>query len=405
MGRKDDASRPPSSRVAGRDGRIESRDAFVVDGEAFVIPPEALVADSEAFVVLPEALVADSEAFVVPPGAFVVDSEAFVEPGEAFVVDSEAFVVPPEALVADSEAFVVLPEAFFAASEAFIEPREAFVAARDALVETFDAFVEPHDAFFEPRDAFLAASAAGGALEDDLPKSRDAFLTADDALLVNRFERTKPIVELAVQNTKSIQKSYVAFKLPSSIAALVVYVQGILAAMTSNAHFPSPAPALTAIAAALTALQQAEVAAQTRAKGAVVVRNDRRGALVTLLQQLRGYVQTIADADVENSAAIIESSGFPLRRAPVHKPRIAGVKPGEMSGSVEVVAPTAGRRAAYEWQYSVDGGKTWVEASPSLQAKQTVVGLPVGSTALFRYRAVVKTGPLDWSQPLALLVK
>ncbi len=208
-----------------------------------------------------------------------------------------------------------------------------------------------------------------------------------------------------MQPNKSIQKSYVAFKLPSVVAALIVYVQGILAAMTSNPHFPTPTPALTAVAAALTALQQAEVAAQARTKGAVVVRNDNKGALVTLLQQLRAYVQAIADADVENSAAIIQSSGFPLRKMPVHKPRVAAVKPGAMSGSVEVVAPTAARRAAYEWQYSLDGGKTWVEASPSLQAKQTVVGLPVGTSVQFRYRAVVKTGPLDWSQPLALLVK
>jgi hypothetical protein len=208
-----------------------------------------------------------------------------------------------------------------------------------------------------------------------------------------------------LQPIKSIQKSYVSLKLPSVVAALIVYVQGILAAMTSNPHFPSPAPALTAVAAALAALQQAEVAAQARTKGAVVVRNDKKGALVTLLQQLRAYVQSVADADAENGAAIIQSSGFPLRKMSVKKPRVAAVKPGAMSGSVEVVAPTAARRAAYEWQYSVDGGKTWVEASPSLQAKQTVVGLPVGTSVQFRYRAVVKAGPLDWSQPLALLVK
>jgi hypothetical protein len=212
-------------------------------------------------------------------------------------------------------------------------------------------------------------------------------------------------VEFSVQPIKSIQKSYVSLKLPSAVAAFIVYVQGVLTAMTGNPHFPTPIPPLTAIAAALAALQQAEVAAQTRSKGAVLVRNDRKGALITLLQQLRAYVQAIADADVENGAAIIGSSGFPLRKMPVHKPRVAAVKPGAMSGSVQVVAPPAARRSAYEWQYSLDGGKTWVEAAPSLQARQTIVGLPVGSLAQFRYRAVVKNGPLDWSQPIALLVK
>ena len=208
-----------------------------------------------------------------------------------------------------------------------------------------------------------------------------------------------------MQPNKSNQKSYVALKLPSVVAALVVYVQGVLAAMTSNPHFPTPTPALTAVAAALAALQQAEVAAQARTKGAVLVRNDRKGTLVTLLQQLRAYVQAIADADAENGAAIIGSSGFPLRKMPVHKPRILAVKPGTMSGSVEVIAPPVARRASYEWQYSLDGGKTWVEASPSLQAKQTITGLPVGSSVQLRYRGVLKTGPLDWSQPIALLVK
>jgi hypothetical protein len=33
---------------------------------------------------------------------------------------------------------------------------------------------------------------------------------------------------------------------------------------------------------------------------------------------------------------------------------------GAMSGAVEVIAKAAAPRASYEWQYSIDGGKTWV---------------------------------------------
>ena len=54
---------------------------------------------------------------------------------------------------------------------------------------------------------------------------------------------------------------------------------------------------------------------------------------------------------------------------------------------------------------SADGGKTWVSAPSSLQAKTTVTGLPVGTSVLFRYRTLTKTGEGDWSQGLALLVK
>jgi hypothetical protein len=62
------------------------------------------------------------------------------------------------------------------------------------------------------------------------------------------------------------------------------------------------------------------------------------------------------------------------------------------------------RRAAYRWQYSTDGGKTWVDASETLQAKTAVTGLPVGTTVQFRYRSVIKGGASDWSAPLSMVV-
>jgi hypothetical protein len=182
-------------------------------------------------------------------------------------------------------------------------------------------------------------------------------------------------------------------------------VQAVLAAMTNNAYFPTPVPALAVVAAALTALQSAEAQALSRLKGAVVARNDKKAALVLLMQQLRGYIQTTADADPENSAAIIKSSGLPVKKVPVHPPRVFSIKPGAVSGSVEMVAASAARRASYVWGYSTDGGKTWIEVGPTLQAKTTVTGLQAGTTVQFRYRAVIKTGAADWSQPISLLVK
>jgi hypothetical protein len=45
-----------------------------------------------------------------------------------------------------------------------------------------------------------------------------------------------------------------------------------------------------------------------------------------------------------------------------------------------------------------------VSAPSTLQAKTTITGLPVGTSVLFRYRTLTKTGEGDWSQGLALLV-
>ncbi|HTQ44286.1 MAG TPA: hypothetical protein VMI75_16110 [Polyangiaceae bacterium] len=203
----------------------------------------------------------------------------------------------------------------------------------------------------------------------------------------------------------STHRSFVILNLPRPVSALITYAQSVIVAMTNNPHFATPMPALADVSAAVVALQTAETAALSRLKGTVVVRNDRKTALVTLMQQLRSYVQKTADADPENGAAIIQSSGLPARKAPVHRPRVFAAKPGGVSGTVEAVAPPAARRASYEWQYSIDGGKTWIEAAPSLRAKTTISGLPVATSVQLRYRPVTKAGPGDWSQPLAVVVK
>jgi hypothetical protein len=75
------------------------------------------------------------------------------------------------------------------------------------------------------------------------------------------------------------------------------------------------------------------------------------------------------------------------------------------SGTAKVVCPTAGRRASYDWEYSTDGGKTWIPLPSSLQAKTTITGLAQGSTVEVRYRAITKTGVADWSQPTSLFMK
>jgi hypothetical protein len=58
-------------------------------------------------------------------------------------------------------------------------------------------------------------------------------------------------------------------------------------ALTGNPNVP----ALVTLTAAIAALQTAETAALARTKGAVITRNEKRLALVQLLQQLKGPIQ------------------------------------------------------------------------------------------------------------------
>jgi hypothetical protein len=196
----------------------------------------------------------------------------------------------------------------------------------------------------------------------------------------------------------------VAIKLPLPVPALIKTVQAIIAALTGNAHFPNPNPPLATLSAALAALVAAETATETRAKGTIATRNAARAQLLSDIQAAKANVQQVADANPDQAEAIIASAGMTVRKTAVHAKPTFAAKAGTTSGSVKLSARAAALRASYEWQWSVDGGKTWTPAPPTLQAKTGITGLPVGTIVQFRYRAVTKTGATDWSQPTSLLI-
>ena len=69
-----------------------------------------------------------------------------------------------------------------------------------------------------------------------------------------------------------------------------------------------------------------------------------------------------------------------------------------------LTAKKAAKVAAYDWRYSTDGGKTWMEAGITLKAKTSVSGLTRAATLWFRYRAVTHAGMGDWSDAISFVV-
>jgi hypothetical protein len=80
-------------------------------------------------------------------------------------------------------------------------------------------------------------------------------------------------------------------------------------------------------------------------------------------------------------------------------------KQGTTSGTVKLAARAAGPRASYEWEWSIDGGKTWMQLPPTLQSKTTLTGVAPGTNAEFRFRSVTKAGVSSSRQTATLLVK
>jgi hypothetical protein len=238
------------------------------------------------------------------------------------------------------------------------------------------------------------------------PHSRDAtslfpFSTTTTVSTPFHEPQEKPMTA----TTKTVSRPRVSLNLPRRVAELIAYATRVVTDLTGNEALPSPTPTLAVIVAAINALVAAQSAALARAAGAVTVRNEKRDALVTLLRQLAACVQAAADAAPENAASLIESTGMTVRKVPPGVKRTFSVVQGQISGSVTVQAAVTSRRAAYDWEYSTDGGKTWTAAPTTLQSRTTVSGLGAGTAAQFRYRVATKGGAGDWSQPTSFLVK
>jgi hypothetical protein len=190
------------------------------------------------------------------------------------------------------------------------------------------------------------------------------------------------------------------------VPLLITRARAIVERMTGNPWFPSPVPSLQVVEAAIEDLSKAQTRTLSRAPDSVPARDAKRMALVQRLDELRAYVWNIANENLEHAAAIVESAGMYLKRLRGSRARVFRADPGRVSGEVEVTAPRAADRAAYEFQYSLDGGSTWLPFPQPVttKASATLRGMKPGSTVHLRYRVTVKGVTGDWSDPFAIIV-
>jgi hypothetical protein len=114
-------------------------------------------------------------------------------------------------------------------------------------------------------------------------------------------------------------------------------------------------------------------------------------------------VQGLANANPAQAASIAQAAAMTLKKTGSrHKSDLAVAQ--TIPGTVTLVAKSLKAARSHEWQYSVDGQKTWISVDPTAQAHATVTGLPSAVTMVFRHRMVLKTGPSAWSQPVTHVV-
>ena len=203
---------------------------------------------------------------------------------------------------------------------------------------------------------------------------------------------------------KATKVPQIALYLPKVIALFIIFAQHVVQAMTNNPWFTSLAALVATTGTDLATLLAAQAKALTKAKGAAEARNDAKKIVVDDLKLLKSGVQTVVNQNPGQAATIIESAGLFQKKVTLpNKPYLEALKAPVTPGEV-LVRAKAVKGACYEWQYSLDGGRTWLSMGTTTEANTSVLGMTQGSTVLFRFRTTVKRTTSDWSPTISYFV-
>jgi hypothetical protein len=187
------------------------------------------------------------------------------------------------------------------------------------------------------------------------------------------------------------------------VPEVLVYVRHVCTVLTGNTWVPTTTIALTTVSTDADALQTAQTAALTKGIGLAETRNHKLATVFTDLDTLRTNVQTVVDADTAHAAEIAQACAMSLKKAPKRQKAQLAAKMTTTPGVAKLVAKAVKRGAAYEWEMSSDGGKTWVVVAKSTVASTTVSGLVAGTIYMFRFRSTVGQVTSDPCNPIAFL--
>lgn len=188
-----------------------------------------------------------------------------------------------------------------------------------------------------------------------------------------------------------------------SIAELLIRANSIVQTMAAHpGTYPTPVPPLAKVLADIDALReaQAEFQSHTTPKS---VRDEKKATLTSDLIQLKMVVQQATAKHPEDAVLIASQAAMTIWMRKLHNKAPLVIK-RLLSGSVRLVAKAIKGAKTYEWQYSLDGGSTWLDLPPTTKASTTIHGLIPTTVIVCRHRWVTKDGRADWRDPVSILV-
>ena len=181
------------------------------------------------------------------------------------------------------------------------------------------------------------------------------------------------------------------------------------------ATYANPPLALPDFQGLILNLGTAQQAVKTRVVGAREKRDVQRGLLFTGMELERTFVQALADANRAHAAALITNAGLLVVASPVHSKAALTLRNGKQSGIVTcdanvglLVGAGASHPAAsryFNWEYTVDGSKTFITLLSTTKGKTVIQGLTPLTTVGVRVSMTNDEGPGAWSQVVTILVR
>ena len=199
------------------------------------------------------------------------------------------------------------------------------------------------------------------------------------------------------------QRLVAILNLPQPPGPFVERAGVIVERTTANPLFANATPTLAQLAADLAALRLAQIN-RLLGPAAMKARNAALRLMKRDLQQLRAFVQSLADADPEHAAQIIESAGLFVLVRSVHVKPDFEIRQGATSGTVTAHIRSRGPGATYWWELSTDS-KVWTTFPPTRVANNHFANLTPGTVYAFRYQVLTAAGLSEWSQIVTFMVK
>ena len=185
----------------------------------------------------------------------------------------------------------------------------------------------------------------------------------------------------------------------------IARAQQIVTALTGNASFPTPQPALAQVTATVNDLDTAYAesqAARAAAKQRTTVLNQAEETFDRILSQLAGYVESVSGGD----EAMIQSAGMDVRAAStpagtLDAPTNLNATQGDQTGEINLQWDKTERARSYVIEKSADPptATSWSHAAVSTRSQVTIEGLTTGTTYWFRVAALGARRPNRLEQP------